>query len=199
MHFRKTAFIVTLTGCVFLLPSAFAAQLVDFTYTVSSGTAAIIITGYTGSGGSVVIPDTIDNKPVATIGNCAFAGQLSLESILILNSVTSIEDAAFSDCANLTSAFFSGNAPLMGADVFTNCAADFTVYYTAGSSGFTSPAWQGYPSEIFDPACTDTQAPGADTPKHDHLLDYSDGNLDQNAIDRKMLLFYLLQQSRRHK
>ena len=51
MHFRKTTFIVTLIGCVFLLPSAFAAQLGDFTYTVSGDTTAIIITGYTGSGG----------------------------------------------------------------------------------------------------------------------------------------------------
>ena len=199
MHFRKTTFIASLIVYVFLLPPAFAAQLGDFTYAVSSDTTAITITGYTGSGGVIVIPDTIDNKPVAAIGDGAFAGQLSLESILILNSVTVIEDAAFSDCTNLSSAYFSGNAPLMGADVFTNCAADFTVYYTAGSSGFTSPAWEGYPSEFFDPVCPDTQAQGSDTSKHEHLLDYSDSTLDENAIDRKMMLFYLLQQSTRHK
>ena len=198
MHFRKTTFILSLIGCLFLLPSAFAEQSGDFTYTVSGDNRAIAITGYTGSGGAVVIPETIDNKPVVSIGDGAFAEHLSLASIIIPNSVASIEDGAFSYCTKLTSAYFCGNAPLMGADVFICCATTFTVYYSAESTGFTSPAWRGYPSEIFSPACPDTLVLEADNPKLENPRDLGDSKLDQSASARKILLFHLLQQSRPH-
>jgi hypothetical protein len=39
---------------------------------------------------------------------------------------------------------FKGNAPTLGSTVFDQAASGFTVYYTNGSSGFTSPTWKGY-------------------------------------------------------
>ena len=36
----------------------------------------------------------------------------------------------------------------MGVDVFSYCASNFTISYTAGSTGFTTPTWQGYPAAI---------------------------------------------------
>ena len=52
------------------LPAAVQAQ---FTYTNNNG--AITITGYTGPGGDVTIPDTISGLPVTSIGDYAFWGQ----------------------------------------------------------------------------------------------------------------------------
>ncbi|MCZ7636661.1 MAG: hypothetical protein M5U12_11915 [Verrucomicrobia bacterium] len=49
-----------------------AAQFGDFTYE-SSG-SSVTITGYTGPGGHVVIPDTMDGLPVTSIGYAAFRG-----------------------------------------------------------------------------------------------------------------------------
>jgi len=36
----------------------------------------------------------------------------------------------------------------MGSDVFYGCSSNFTVCYTAGSSGFTTPMWHGYPAAM---------------------------------------------------
>jgi hypothetical protein len=50
----------------------------------------------------------------------------------------------------LTSAYFNGNAPSMGQDVFYSCSRNFTVCYTAESTGFTNP-WYGYPATVCAP------------------------------------------------
>jgi hypothetical protein len=47
----------------------------------------------------------------------------------------------------MTAAYFYGNAPTMGAQVFNNCASCFTVYHLTGAAGFTNP-WCGYPTAV---------------------------------------------------
>ena len=71
----------------------------DFTYTNTNGT--ITITGYTGSGGDVLIPTTIDGLLVTSIGDSAFYGLTNLTGITIPDSVTNLGDAAFAACVNL--------------------------------------------------------------------------------------------------
>ena len=78
------------------LPTALWDQQVPFNYTTNNGT--ITITGYTGPGGAVTIPDTINGLPVTSIGDYAFCNCTSLTSVTIPNSVTSIGDEAFSYC-----------------------------------------------------------------------------------------------------
>jgi hypothetical protein len=118
-----------------------------FYYTASGGN--IIIIAYTGPGGDVIIPATIEGMPVTGIGEGAFSYITNLTSITIPNSVTSIGDRAFYNCSGLTKAYFYGNAPSMGTDVFYGCASTFSVCYTAGSTGFTNP-WYGYPAAVCD-------------------------------------------------
>ena len=69
------------------LPAAVKAQ---FLYTTNNGT--ISIAGYTGPGGDVTIPGTINGLPVTSIEDWAFAECYSLTSVTISNSVTSIGD-----------------------------------------------------------------------------------------------------------
>lgn len=78
-----------------------AAQFGDFSYE-SSGTGGIIITGYTGAGGDVTVPDTIAGLPVTSIRYAAFHG-CHLTSVAIPESVTSIGNSAFAGCIGLTS------------------------------------------------------------------------------------------------
>lgn len=87
---------------------------------------------------------TIPNS-VTSIGPSAF-GDTSLDRITIPSSVTSIDGGAFGFCRSLKNVVFSGNPPLMGSGVFHNNASYFRIYYVLGSTGFTTPTWQGYPA-----------------------------------------------------
>src|SRR5206468_563411 len=71
---------------VFLLtlPAVVQAQ---YTYTTNNGT--ITITEYTGPGGAVTIPGTINGLPVTDIGDAAFAYS-TVTSVTIPNSITNI-------------------------------------------------------------------------------------------------------------
>lgn len=69
----------------------------DFKY--ASNGSAITITGYTGEGGAVTIPDKIGNLPVRRIGKGSgvFGGK-TLTSVTIPDSVTYVDAHAFHGC-----------------------------------------------------------------------------------------------------
>ena len=122
----------------------------QFTYITNNGT--ITITGFTGPGGDVTIPDTINGLPVTSIGTNAFYGCYSLISITIGTNVTSIKDGAFSECINLLGLYFQGNAPSLGSYVF-NGDAYATVYYLAWTTGWSS-TFGGLPTVMLFPPYT---------------------------------------------
>ena len=130
----------------------------DFLYLDNNG--MITITGYTGSGGDVILPDTINGLPVTSIGASAFSectsltsvtipnsitnigfgafgNCTSLTSVTIPNSVTSIGDAAFCFCTSLAGIYFQGNDPGIGSDVFDG-DNDVTLYYLPGMTGWNT-------------------------------------------------------------
>jgi len=93
---------------------------------------------------NVTIPES-----VTSIGERAFYGCRSLTDITIPKGVTSIGHAAFDSCSSLTSSCFEGNTPTdFGHRVFFYCAEDFKIYYYEGAEGFTTPTWNGYPTEM---------------------------------------------------
>jgi hypothetical protein len=217
MHFRKSIFLLSVIGCMFLCSPAFAEQWGDYEYEyIDRVDPRCRITRYIGSGGAVVIPYSINGAVVQIIddgafrdctsltsisipgwvympptirnqvfygctnlktvkienarisgsqvfygctsltsvniginvpiiGNQAFYGCTSLTSVNIGPNVSSIGDQAFYDCTSLTGAWFLGNAPTMGLNVFDFSSPEFFIYYSAESTGFTNP-WYGYPS-----------------------------------------------------
>ena len=101
-------FLLTLT-----LSTAVQAQ---FSYTKANG--AITITGYTGAGGDVTVPSTLEGLPVTYIGVAAFSSYTGLISVTIPDSVTSIRDSAFSDCTGLTSVTLGNSVTSIGIGAF---------------------------------------------------------------------------------
>jgi len=102
-----------------LLTAMGAAQAQDFTYTNINGT--ITITGYTGPGGNVKIPATIDGLPVTSIGPSAFAINNNLTGVTIPDSVTSLGYEAFYQCSGLTNVNLGSGVANIGADSFGFC------------------------------------------------------------------------------
>jgi hypothetical protein len=83
----------------------------DFNYITNIG--GVTITGYTGPGGDVTIPDTIIGLPVTSLPSGAFNGFNSdlMASVTIPNSVTNIGSLAFLYCPILTAINLDTNNP----------------------------------------------------------------------------------------
>jgi len=94
----------------------------DFTYKVNSDGETVTITGYTGKGGDVKIPSSIDGKAVTKIGSRAFEYYENIKSVEIPNSVTSIGNNAFYYCLNLKSAKIGNGVTKIGIGAFAVCA-----------------------------------------------------------------------------
>ena len=107
--------IVVLTTAL-ALPAAVQAQ---FTYTTNND--AITITGYTGPGGAVTIPDTINGLPVTSIGTNAIQSCASLTSVTVPDSVTNIGAGAFYWCLSLASVSIGNGVTSIGGGAFDDC------------------------------------------------------------------------------
>jgi hypothetical protein len=95
------------------------AQWTEFTYTTSNDEVTII--GYTGAATDIIIPSTIEGKPVTSIGNLAFENRISLTSVIIPAGVTSIGDHAFDGCSSLTSVTIPDSVTSIGDSAFSGC------------------------------------------------------------------------------
>jgi hypothetical protein len=102
----------------------------DYQYTLSNNQATI--TRYTGAGGAVSIPNTLNSYPVVSIGTYAFANCSSVTSVTIPSSVTSIGDYAFNPSG-------LGDVYLYSTTTFPSSAFPSTalLYYTSGDYQYT--------------------------------------------------------------
>jgi hypothetical protein len=99
--------------------STTVAQGEDYIYTINNGT--ITITGYTGPGGALAVPSTINSLPVTAIGDGAFDWCTSLTSVTIPDTVISIGVGAFDDCASLTNILIPNSVTSIGDYAFDDC------------------------------------------------------------------------------
>ncbi len=126
------------TGLLLLLtlPAAVQAQF----YYSNNGDGTATITGYSGPGGAVTIPDTTNGLTVTSIANGAFGGLFggtySLTSVTMGDHVRSIGSFAFYLCTNLTSVTVPESLTSIGSWTFTACKlTSFTIPKNVSSVG----------------------------------------------------------------
>jgi hypothetical protein len=154
---RQSLIQTCLLAAALALPAVVQAQ---FAYTTTN--SAITITGYGGSGGAVIIPDTINGLPVRSIGYGALGDREDITSVTIPNSVTNIEDSsfietgltnvaigdsvvrigsdAFAYCRSLTTITIGTSVTSIGEDTFTECASLTSINVVGGNSAYSSVA-----------------------------------------------------------
>jgi hypothetical protein len=120
------------------ISTAAALQFGDFTYWINPDGTTVAITGYTGSGGAVTIPSTIESKSVTIIGQNAFAHFHSLTSVTIPDSVTEIRSDAFTSCIGLTSIMIPDSVTTISETAFYDCTSITTIMVDAGNVTYSS-------------------------------------------------------------
>ena len=99
-----------------------------FSYETNNG--RLTITGYTGKSSYVEIPGAINGVPVTSIGEYAFAFNEIAGTVIIPDSVTTIDDKAFYNCHSLEKVTFGKNTEELGTAAFAGCTSlnriDFT-------------------------------------------------------------------------
>lgn len=82
----------------------------------------LMLTKYYGKGGKVEIPATFQGYNVTIIGHSAFNGK-NVEEVVMPDSITEVQDYAFSGNKNLKSVKLSKNVKVLGINTFFNCKA----------------------------------------------------------------------------
>lgn len=93
----------------------------DFSYDLTADEQGILITGYTGSPGSVVIPAKIEDFPVLEIGDNAFDGKSFTWSVNIYSGTASTGTVANKN-AGITSIIIPNTVRKIGISAFANTA-----------------------------------------------------------------------------
>jgi hypothetical protein len=121
------------------LPAAAQAQ---FTFVVNDE-GGITIMGYTGPGGAVTIPSTINGLPVTCVGDYAFQFCSRLTNVTIPDSVTNIGRQAFWGCSGLANIAIPNSVIDIGDNAFTWCTSmtNFTIPNSVISIGNEAFSW----------------------------------------------------------
>lgn len=117
--------------------TAFAESTDDgLTYTVAND--EVTITGYTGAGGEVNIPDTIDGKPVTGLAKYAFRAAenpavVNITSLTIPDTVKTIGTNTFNGCSALKTIILPDEVSIAStAGIFRNCTSLEAVKIPSG-------------------------------------------------------------------
>lgn len=127
MYKKIIAVIAVLSLAVWLVPRIESGAVSEFIIK-KDGSDNVFLSGYTGKGGNVSIPEN-----VVRIGSGAFENDVSVTSVTIPAGCKSIDSKAFEGCVNLKSVIFEGDA-FIGNSAFLNCISLESVTFKNRSS-----------------------------------------------------------------
>lgn len=93
--------------------------------------------------GNVVVPDTINGKPVTAIGREAFAGCEKMTSVTIPEGVTAIGERAFSRCTGLTEVRLPVSLIKIDNGAFFGCTTLTSIYIPVNVNGIGDAVFFG--------------------------------------------------------
>lgn len=118
MRARRDWIQLCLLGALLVLwPAVVRAQFTCIT----NADNTITITGYTGSNGVVIIPDTIDTFPVVSIADWAFYNSTNVTTVMISSNVFNIGNYTFYDCTGLANVTIPDSVTNIGISAFAGC------------------------------------------------------------------------------
>ena len=99
----------------------------DFKYDlILTGEDRVVITGYVGERGDLVIPDSIDGLPVREIAEGAFRGNGTITSV-VLPPIRAVLNDTFRDCRNLVTVTLPDTLVFIGDSAFENCQSLLSI------------------------------------------------------------------------
>jgi hypothetical protein len=113
----------------------------QFTYVTNAG--SITITGYSGPGGSVIIPSDINGLPVTALGSNAFDFCTNLSFIALSTNMSSIGNDAFDGCTNLASIVIFPGVTNFGNGAFEDCVSLVGILIPNSVTGIGAGALEG--------------------------------------------------------
>lgn len=124
--------IITLIICLAVSSFCFGTSALviyedDFGFEVNTVKQEATLVGYTGEGGSVIIPEYFQDYPVTVIDNGAFSGNKTITEVTFSRTNTTIEEYAFMDCTSLETVSIPENVVNIGDRAFSGCASLKTV------------------------------------------------------------------------
>ncbi|MBO5502571.1 MAG: leucine-rich repeat domain-containing protein, partial [Clostridia bacterium] len=117
------------------------ASATDFEYSTTAD-GGICIDKYIGTADKVMIPDTIDGKPVRQIGPSAFYQCAAIREIVLPDSINAIGEHAFSGCSLLSSINIPEGVEVISNRTFSDCTSINAItlpqsLYTIGDHAFS--------------------------------------------------------------
>jgi titin len=126
-----------------LCPPVSATPMTEYDYRLTNGHTQVEITGYHGAGGYVIIPASIDGRPVTSIASHTFEYCTSIITVTIPGSVVSIGNRALSSCTSMVAIIVDdGNPAYTSLDgALYNKDMTELIQYPGGKAGpFTIPS-----------------------------------------------------------
>ncbi len=109
-------------------------------YETNSGTIAI--TGYTGSSGSLVLPESIAGLPVTVIGTNTFDSATNLMNVVLPDTIFDIQDSAFQN-SGLINFIIPDSVTHVGNFAFQGCTSLSNILIGNGVTNIDSFAFAG--------------------------------------------------------
>lgn len=116
------------------MPSDYITSLKNEEYEYDLYKSYVKLTSYIGESPEVTLPTEIDGKPVTVIGSLCFFETVGVTSVVISDSITTIEESAFYYCDKLTAITIPDTVTKLGSRAFAWCNALESVSIGSGIS-----------------------------------------------------------------